>query len=110
MSLTNPNIVRAANEALVAVRPAVNVWKAFTADYSNEFESAGAHVKVAVAATGDLSAFSVTDNNFESQDGSITWADVALTDAPKATFAIDAIDKLNMPTGGYLDAFVKACK
>lgn len=110
MSLNNPSIVKAANEALVAVRPSVNIWKAFTADYSNEFATAGASVKVPVVATGDLSAFNATSNNFESGDGSITWVDVKLDDSVKATFAIDSIDKLNMPVSNYLDAFVKASK
>lgn len=110
MSLNNPSIVKAANEALVAVRPSVNIWKAFTADYSNEFATAGASVKVPVVATGDLSAFNATSNNFETGDGSITWVDVKLDDSVKATFAIDSIDKLNMPVSNYLDAFVKASK
>ena len=110
MALTNPNLVKAANEALVAVRPAINIFKAFTADYSGDFGTAGSTVKVPVVVTGELSAFDKTTNNFEDNDGSINWVTVGLNDSVKSTFEIEAVDTLNMPVWNYGDAFVKASK
>jgi len=85
-AITSPGIVRVANEALVAIQPAINSIKLFAYDMTPEFASPGDTVKVPIAASGTLSAFDASTNNFENADGTITFVPVNLSSTVKSTF------------------------
>ena len=105
MALTDPQIVKAANVCLKEASGTINMLKKFAFDASEEFASAGATVKVPVASVGTISAFNKSTNNFEKNDGSITWETITLDTPVKATWELDAEDLLKMPVGSYINTF-----
>jgi hypothetical protein len=108
MAIASPGIIKATNDALVAIRPAINVVKDFAFDLSSEFATPGTTVKVPVVSTGALKAFDRTSNNFETVDGSLAWETVTLDDPVKSTFQIMAKDMLEMPMASYWTTIAKA--
>lgn len=108
MAIASPGIIKAANDALVAVRPAINIVKDFAYDLSGDFATPGTTVKVPVASTGTIAAFDRTSNNFETVDGSLAWETVTLEDPVKSTFQIKAQDMLDMPMASYWGVIAKA--
>lgn len=108
MAITSPGIVKASNEALVAVQPAINMIKEFAFDCSDEFAAPGTTVKIPVVSSGALSAFSDTDNDFEDADGTMNWETIELTSTVKSTFEIPRTAKLDMPMDGYWSTIAKA--
>jgi len=75
-SLTSPGLIKAANDALVAASPDLNIARLFAYDMSDEFADYGFTVKVPIAAAGTLSAFDMATNDYENQDGSVTYAQI----------------------------------
>lgn len=108
MAIASPGIIKATNDALVEVRPAINVVKQFAYDMSDEFATPGDTVKVPVASTGTLSAFNASSNNFETEDGSLSWETVKLDSTVKSTFKISAQNMLDMPMASYWETIAKA--
>lgn len=108
MAITSPGIIKASNEALVAVQPAINMIKEFAFDCSNEFATPGTTVKIPVVSSGSLSAFSDADNDFEDADGTMNWETIELTSTVKSTFEIPRTAKLDMPMDSYWGTIAKA--
>ena len=100
-SLTSPGLIKAANDALVAASPDINVARLFAYDMSDEFADWGTVVKVPVAACGQISAFNMDDNDYEHQDGTVDYATVTLSAQPKSTFEFKGMDKLEAPNAPY---------
>lgn len=75
-SLTSPGLIKAANDALVAASPDLNMARLFAYDMSDEFADYGFTVKVPIASAGTLSGFNMVSNDYETTDGSVTYATV----------------------------------
>lgn len=100
-SLTSPGLIKAANDALVAANPDINIARLFSYDMSDEFADWGTVCKVPVAQAGTISAFNMTDNDYETQDGTVTYATVNLSCQPKSTFEFKGMDLLEAPNAPY---------
>lgn len=100
-SLTSPGVIKAANDALVAASPDLNIARLFAYDMSDEFATPGTTVKVPVAAAGTVEDFNASTNDFETKDGSVTYAQILLNKMPKSTFEFAALDKLEAPNAPY---------
>ena len=100
-SLTSPGVIKAANDALVAATPDLNIARLFAFDMSDEFVEPGTTVKVPVAASGTVNDFDISSNDLENQDGTVTYAPVVLNHAPKSTFEFKGMDKLEAPNAPY---------
>ncbi len=108
MAIASPGIIKAANDALVAVRPSINVVKQFAFDLSDEFATPGTTVKVPVATTDTISAFDRASNNFEKADGTLSFETVTLDQTVKSTFQISAQNMLDAPMNSYWATISKA--
>lgn len=100
-SLTSPGLIKAANDALVACSPDLNIARLFAYDMSNEFADYGFTVKVPIVNAGEISAFDMSTNDYENQDGTVTYATVELTHQPKSTFEFKGMDLLEAPNAPY---------
>ena len=108
MAIASPGIIKAANDALVAVRPAINVVKQFAFDLSDEFATPGTTVKVPVVSTDAISAFDRTSNNFEKAEGTLAFETITLDKTVKSTFQITAQNMLDAPMASYWQTIAKA--
>ena len=100
-SLTSPGLIKAANDAIVAATPDLNVARLFAFDMSDDFAQPGTTVKVPVAAAGSVLDFNESTNDLENTDGSVTYAPVVLNKTPKSTFEFAGMDKLAAPNAPY---------
>lgn len=100
-SLTSPGLIKAANDALVAATPDLNIARLFAFDMSDEFATPGTTVKVPIAKAGTVQDFNPSTNDFENTDGTVTYATVTLNKKPKSTFEFAAFDKLEAPNAPY---------
>lgn len=100
-SLTSPGVIKAANDALVAASPDLNIARLFAFDMSDEFVEPGTTVKVPIAAAGTVQDFDISSNDLENQDGTVTYAPVVLNKIPKSTFEFKGMDKLEAPNAPY---------
>ncbi len=100
-SLTSPGLIKAANDALVAATPDLNIARLFAFDMSDAFATPGTTVKVPIAKAGTVQDFNASTNDFENTDGSVTYAPVVLNKSPKSTFEFAAFDKLEAPNAPY---------
>ena len=100
-SLTSPGLIKAANDALVAATPDLNIARLFAFDMSDDFATPGTTVKVPIAKAGTVQDFNASTNDFENTDGSVTYAAVVLNKSPKSTFEFAAFDKLEAPNAPY---------
>lgn len=100
-SLTSPGLIKAANDALVAASSDINIARLFAYDMSDDFADWGTTVKVPVAACGEISAFNLLSNDYENQDGTVTYATVTLSAQPKSTFEFKGADLLEAPNAPY---------
>ena len=92
-SLTSPAAVYTAAKAVVAARKAVAKVSEFSTDFSADAVKPGTTLKVPVFAAGTAAAFNRTSNNYETVDGTVTWADVTFGHI-KSTFSFDDTDFL----------------
>lgn len=100
-SLSSPGLIKAADDALVAATPDLNVARLFAYDMSADFATPGTTVKVPVAKAGTVNDFDASTNDFENIDGTVTYATVTLNKAPKSTFEFAALDALAAPNAPY---------
>lgn len=100
-SLTSPGLIKAANDAIVAATPDLNIARLFAFDMSDDFADVGTTVKVPVAAAGTVEDFNASTNDLENTDGSVTYAPVVLNKTPKSTFEFSGMDKLAAPNAPY---------
>ena len=99
MALQSPGLIKAANDALVAIGPDINVAQLFATDFSTDFADYGTTVKVpiasATAAEVNLNpGQGETLNDYETDSGSVNYANVVLNHQPKATFKAPAMSAL----------------
>lgn len=99
-SLTSPGLIKAANEALITIKPELNAIKLFSYDCSDAVSDYGLTVKVPMISGGTATTFS-TQNNYESSTGTITYGTVQLNQQPKATFELNGKDVLEAPNAPY---------
>lgn len=100
-SLTSPGLIKACNDALVACSPDINIPRLFAYDMSDEFADWGTVCKVPICNGGSISAFNMDSNDYEHQDGTVTYATVTLSSQPKCTFEFKGLDKLEAPNAPY---------
>lgn len=100
-SLSSAGIVKAATQALLVAQPELNMVRYFAYDMSPEFSDWGLAVKVPILGTTELSDFNTETNNYENDDGSISWATVLLNKQPKATFEFTGKDVLETEQAPY---------
>ena len=100
MALTSPGLIKAANDALVGISPDINVAKLFALDISADFADFGSTVKVPVA-TATAAEYDDASNNYETDSGSITYANVALDKHPKATLSVPNLAAFEAPNAPY---------
>lgn len=106
MSLSSPGLIKAANDALVGISPDINVAKLFAYDMSDEFADYGTTVKVpvATAAAAELKlnpGSGETLNDYETDSGSVAYADVVLNHQPKATMKAPKSADFEAPNAPY---------
>lgn len=107
-SLMSPGLIKAANDALVKAAPELNLVRLFAYDMSEEFSDYGKYLKVPVAGSGDISSFNETTNDYENQDGTVTYAQIALDKQPKSTFEFKGTDILEAPNAPYWNRVAEA--
>lgn len=107
-SLTSPGLIKATNDALVAVKPELNVVRLFAYDMTDEAGDWGQVIKVPVCAAGSISAFNIDTNDYETQDGTVTYASVTLSSQPKSTFEFKGNDLLEAPNAPYWNKCAEA--
>lgn len=103
MALTSPGLIKAANEALVGIGPDINIAKLFAYDMSDEFADYGTTVKVpvATATASELALTGESINDYETDSGSISYANVVLNHQPKATFKAPKAADFEAPNAPY---------
>ena len=107
-SLTSPGLIKAANDALVGASKDLNIARLFAYDMSDEFADYGFTVKVPIVNAGQISAFDMSTNDYENQDGTVTYATVQLTNQPKSTFEFKGKDLLEAPNAPYWNKVAEA--
>lgn len=91
-SITNPALSFCADTAIVAARPALAMVGLFATDFSHEAVKPGTTMKIPVFTPDAAAAFNKTSNNYETTDGSVTFADVTFDKHLKHTFSFDDTD------------------
>ena len=94
-SFTSPGLVLASNQAILEAQRAIAFARLFTTDFSAEVQGLGKVLKVPVF-SGDATEFNETSNNFETTDGAIIPATVALDKLVKVTYKIGGTDLLEI--------------
>jgi len=107
-SLTSPGLIKAANDALVAATPDLNIARLFAYDMSYDFADYGTTVKVPVATAGTISSFNMSTNDYENEDGTVTYQPVVLSSQPKSTFAFKGLDLIEAPNAPYWNRCAEA--
>lgn len=93
-SLTSPGIILASNKAIMEAQRGIAFAKLFSTDFSAELQGEGKTVKVPVF-SGDATVYSEdagSPNDFETTDGSIIPATVALDTIVKVTYSLGIWD------------------
>lgn len=75
-SLTSPGLIKAMNDAIVKASPDLNLARLFAYDMSDEFADYGYTVKVPLAGHGTVAGFNMSTNDYETVDGTVTYATV----------------------------------
>lgn len=114
MALNSPGLIKATNDALVAIGPDINVAQLFATDFSSDFADYGTTVKVPIAAATAAELClnpgqGETLNDYETDSGSVTYASVVLNHQPKATFKSPKSDAFEAPNAPYWARMRIAC-
>lgn len=100
-SLTKKGLKAAADKAIIAARPALEIVKNFTIDFSDEAVKPGTGVVVdVVKATAET--FDKTSANYAHTTNTTTPVTVATDTRKKSTFELDDLDVLEDETGAAL--------
>ena len=108
MALTSPGLIKAANDALVGVSPDINMAGLFSVDFSADIADHGTTIKVPVV-SATAADYSDSDNNFETDTGSLNYVDVVLNKHPKATFKAPRMAAFEAPNAPYWARVRTAC-
>lgn len=109
-SLSSPGLIKAANEALVALKPEINIIRQFAYDCSDAVMDYGLTVKVPIVSGGTAKAFNLsgttsgsspTYKDYENSTGTVTYATVTLNQQPVSTFEFVGKDVLEAPNAPY---------
>ena len=114
MALQSPGLIKAANDAIVAIGPDINVAQLFATDFSADFADYGTTVKVpiasATAAEVNLNpGQGETLNDYETDSGSVNYGNVVLNHQPKATFLAPKAAAFEAPNAPYWARMRTAC-
>lgn len=114
MAITSPGLAKAANDALVAISPDINVLSLFATDFSSDVADYGTAVKVPIAAATAAEVNLApgegeTLNDYETDSASVTYATVTLNKQPKATFEAPAAAVFEAPNAPYWKRVQAAC-
>lgn len=106
MALTSPGLIKAANDALVGIGPDINIASLFAVDFSDDFADYGTTVKVPIASAtaAELKlnpGQGETLNDYETDSGNVSYANVVLNHQPKATFKAPKAAAFEAPNAPY---------
>lgn len=93
-TINNPGIVRVADRVLLGARKGLMRAQLFATDFSADFEQAGATLKVPVITAGAAATFAKA-TGLTASSGTVTDAEVKLTEKPFSTFEFDSDAALN---------------
>ena len=85
-SLTSPGLTYSADRAIIASRKALAKVSFFATDFSADAVQPGTTMKIPVFKHGEASDFDASTNNYETIDGSVTYAAVTFDHHAKHTF------------------------
>ena len=114
MALTSPGLIRAANEMLVALKPEINMIKAFAYDLSDDLAGYGAKVRVPFVTAGTAENYGADNcadtntGNYGHATGGLSDVFVTLDAQPKVTIPVTSNDVLELPNDGYWAKCVEA--
>ena len=114
MALQSPGLIKAANDAIVAIGPDINVAQLFATDFSADFADYGTTVKVPIASATAAEVKlnpgqGETLNDYETDSGSVNYANVVLNHQPKATFLAPKAAAFEAPNAPYWARMRTAC-
>ena len=95
-SLTNPQLVFAANKALIAAHPAIAKVSKFATDFSAEAAQPGDTMKVMVFDTAAATAYDASSNNYGTVNGTLAGVAVTFAHRVKKTYAYNPTDHLKV--------------
>lgn len=108
MALTSPGIVRAASEMLIALKPEINMIKAFAYDLSPDLAGYGAKVRVPFVTAGQAENYNADTSNYGHATGSLSDVFVTLDSQPKVTIPVTSQDVLELENDSYWGKCVEA--
>ena len=91
-SLTSPALVFSTDKAIIAARKALAKVAYFGTDFSADAVQPGTTMKIPVFKHDEASEFNASTNNYETTDGSVTYAAVTFDHHVKHTFQFDDKD------------------
>lgn len=100
-SMTSPGLIKAVNEALIAAGKDITMAKYFTHNFSEEAGEWGLTYKIPVVDGSGISAFNINSNDYENQNGTVTYATISCNYQPKCTFEFKGTDILEAPNAPY---------
>ena len=89
-SLTSPQLVNAADKAIIAARHSLSTARLFATDFTADAVAPGTTLKVPLF-SGTAASFSA-ENDYENVDGSVTYASITFNQHPKSTFEFTDVD------------------
>ncbi|MBP5787548.1 MAG: hypothetical protein J6Y19_07020 [Kiritimatiellae bacterium] len=95
-SLTDPQLVFAANKALIAAAPAIAKVKNFATDFSQEAAQPGDTLTIEVFDSAAATQYDESSNNYGTTNGSVTGVQVTFAYHPKKTYSYNPLDTLKV--------------
>lgn len=86
--VTTPGLIFASNKAIIAARKHIAKARMFSTDFSADAAQPGTTLKVPVYTGAPATVFNATSNNYETVDGTVTWASITFNNHYKSTFEI----------------------
>ena len=95
-SLTSPELVFAANTAILKAQRAIAKLTKFATDFTAEAAQPGSTMMIQFFDDGEASEYDDTDNNYGDANGSTSFIPVTFTNHPKKSFKFSPNDFLQV--------------
>lgn len=106
-SLTSPQLVFAANKAIIAAHRAIDSIRLFSTDFTADAVQPGTTLKIPVY-KAQAAAFNAESNDYENPDGTVTWASITFGNHVKSTFEFTDKDFLEFARSGVWENATRA--
>lgn len=93
-SLTNPELVFAANKALIAAHPAIAKVSQFATDFSADAVKPGTTMKVEIFDSAPATQYDAASNNYGTVNGTVADVSVTFANRVKKTYSYSPEEKL----------------